>query len=646
MADVFISYKAEEYSEANWVKTTLETNGISCWMAPMSIPGGSNYAVEIPRAIRAAKAFVLILSEKSQLSKWVPRELDQAINESKTILPFMLENCPLRDDFVFYLSNVQRYAAYENKTVALEKMINQIRAIIEASGKMECGHGDNIPNNQEDTSEIKPDGSTADYKRTEKTAARKSLKLAEANKVSNGDKKRRGKVKPLFVAIGAVAMTAVIALIVAANSITIAGKHFNKSDSYITLQDTELSSDDIAALSKFKKLGAIYLTNCVIPDNSLNTIFTTVLYRVELENCDLSNEDLSQVDFRDVTVNAISLDENQRLTDLNGLSSLGERLQELSFNQCSVSDIAFAEPLVSLRKLSFDSNNVDDISALSKCVNLERISAANNNIESLSALSTCTKLEEVSVGSNELYNLNGLEQSIYIKKIYASDNAISDINGIQNATLLKEVDLCDNDVEDITLLRKSRGNLQKLNLSNNNIENIDALSECSMIVELDISHNRIEKLDAISELTAIKSLNASNNRITDISGLKNSGKLINADLSNNLITDVSPLLFDESAYGISLDVSHNAITTLVIPQTKYEYLALFGNPISDLSSVSGTSGSTLVFDYDPTIDFEMLGKSDYRDYYIIDCPLDRQVSVSIILGSHKVHYVSEEYIIT
>ena len=95
MADVFISYKAEEFNDANWIRTVLETNGLSCWMAPASIPGGSSYAAEIPKAIRAAKVFVLVLSEKCQLSRWVPRELDQAINEGKTILPFMLENCQL-----------------------------------------------------------------------------------------------------------------------------------------------------------------------------------------------------------------------------------------------------------------------------------------------------------------------------------------------------------------------------------------------------------------------------------------------------------------------------------------------------------------------------------------------------------------------
>lgn len=53
--DVFISYKAEETEEAAWVKSVLESNGISCWMAPSCIPGGSSYAVEIPQAIRNAR---------------------------------------------------------------------------------------------------------------------------------------------------------------------------------------------------------------------------------------------------------------------------------------------------------------------------------------------------------------------------------------------------------------------------------------------------------------------------------------------------------------------------------------------------------------------------------------------------------------
>ncbi len=130
MKDVFISYKAEEAEDANWVKSVLETNGISCWMAPACIPGGSNYAMEIPRAIRGCKVFVLLLSDRSQSSMWVSKEVDCAINYGKVILPFMLENCVLKEEFNFYLTNVQRYAAFENKSAAIKRMILDIRAII------------------------------------------------------------------------------------------------------------------------------------------------------------------------------------------------------------------------------------------------------------------------------------------------------------------------------------------------------------------------------------------------------------------------------------------------------------------------------------------------------------------------------------
>ena len=61
-SQVFISYKSEDYQQADWLRSVLEQNGISCWMAPASIPGGSNYAKEIPRAIENCRVFVLVLA--------------------------------------------------------------------------------------------------------------------------------------------------------------------------------------------------------------------------------------------------------------------------------------------------------------------------------------------------------------------------------------------------------------------------------------------------------------------------------------------------------------------------------------------------------------------------------------------------------
>ena len=126
----FISYKSDDFDEACWVKKVLVENGISCWMAPDSIPGGSSYADEIDDAINNCTVFVLVLSEKAQQSKWVKKELDRAINTGKLVLPFMIENIQLEKAFNFYLTDVQRYSAFESKVAAVEKMVKHIQAAV------------------------------------------------------------------------------------------------------------------------------------------------------------------------------------------------------------------------------------------------------------------------------------------------------------------------------------------------------------------------------------------------------------------------------------------------------------------------------------------------------------------------------------
>lgn len=135
MKEVFISYSTIDTQQAETVRNVLEKNGISCWMAPRDIPGGSNYTKEIPIAIRGCKVFVLILSKNAQNSHWVLKELDSAVNCGKVILPFMLEDCILNDEFNFLLTGAQRYAAYQKKAETMEKLIGRVRAIIDMEPK-------------------------------------------------------------------------------------------------------------------------------------------------------------------------------------------------------------------------------------------------------------------------------------------------------------------------------------------------------------------------------------------------------------------------------------------------------------------------------------------------------------------------------
>lgn len=125
--DVFISYSSKDFDKVNNVKSILEINGISCWMAPQCIPTGSSYAKEIPVAIRNCRVFLLMITSRSQESQWVPKEVSLALSECKCVIPFVIEDCILTDIFNFFLTDVQRYYAFELKSDSLKELIERIR---------------------------------------------------------------------------------------------------------------------------------------------------------------------------------------------------------------------------------------------------------------------------------------------------------------------------------------------------------------------------------------------------------------------------------------------------------------------------------------------------------------------------------------
>ena len=104
---IFISYSSKDYDKASELRATLEENGMECWMAPESIPAGSNYTNEIPNAIKKCTTFIILLSDSSQSSVWVPKELDLAIGENKSIVPIKIDDSEIPYSIDFYLKNIQ-----------------------------------------------------------------------------------------------------------------------------------------------------------------------------------------------------------------------------------------------------------------------------------------------------------------------------------------------------------------------------------------------------------------------------------------------------------------------------------------------------------------------------------------------------------
>ena len=133
-ADIFISYKSEEEAVARRVRQVLEENGFSCWMAPDSIPSGSNYMKQIPQAIDSCKAMIVLVSEKSQHSVWVKNEFSQAVTKEKPVIPLVIQNCELEDEFRFSMSTMQQVHAWQNEEEALKKVVRDLRSMLGKDG--------------------------------------------------------------------------------------------------------------------------------------------------------------------------------------------------------------------------------------------------------------------------------------------------------------------------------------------------------------------------------------------------------------------------------------------------------------------------------------------------------------------------------
>lgn len=591
---VFISYKSEEFDEANWVKTVLETNGISCWMAPMCITGGSSYAVEIPQAIRNCKVFVLILSEKSQMSKWVPREVDQAINENKIIMPFMLENCKLKDDFNFYLTNVQRYAAYESKAAAIEKMLREIKAIL---GIKEAPRQE------------------APRQEAPKQEAQKRVTLTLA-RLAKRETRRKAVVSITGGIVAAIVLLVGIVLLVDKLShVTIAGERVKKSASAVVLREVTVTGEDLELISKLKDVRQVSLFNCIIDSTDLSVLSNEKIEYLTIEDCNLTEAMVATLDFEMMTdLGHLNLSENPSLTKIDGIEELADTLRYLAINQTNITNLDFLKHFINLRDFEAD----------------------DTGIESIEVLSACEKLYTISVNGNKLKSLKGLENTINLYSIDAGYNELTDIKEISNNVLLGRVYLNHNQITDLSALKNASAKLSSLYIDDNQISDISCLEGFSALEFFSADRNAIADISVLHQATGLKEISITNNKLTSLNGLENCTQLTGINVSDNQISDASALFHLPLAgtFGSYVNLGNNKITEMTLKNAiDLSFLNLHGNPIQNFTFGENCAVDTLIYDYKDTINFEQLAKESVRFHYIVDCPLDKQVNLRRILGS-------------
>lgn len=112
MKQVFVSYASSDKAIAYEIVAFLEKNDISCFIAPRDIDGGKSYAKALMEAIDQCALVVLVASSAILLSDHVLNEIEAVINKKKKLLPILVEDFEMSDEYRYYLGRKQRIVAY------------------------------------------------------------------------------------------------------------------------------------------------------------------------------------------------------------------------------------------------------------------------------------------------------------------------------------------------------------------------------------------------------------------------------------------------------------------------------------------------------------------------------------------------------
>ncbi|CAL6041152.1 leucine-rich_repeat domain-containing protein [Hexamita inflata] len=142
--------------------------------------------------------------------------------------------------------------------------------------------------------------------------------------------------------------------------------------------------------------------------------------------------------------------------------------------------------------------------------------------------------------------------------------------------------------------------LQQLDLSNNNISDISALTTMFCIKSLNLARNQIFDLSALRLLIKLNHLDLSCNKINDLTDISQLNELISLLCVGNEVSDLSPL--SNMSILTHLDASYNQIQNISVLGllNNLQYVNLRSNYITDAHLLNHLPLQTLIVDQQQT----------------------------------------------
>ena len=373
-------------------------------------------------------------------------------------------------------------------------------------------------------------------------------------------------------------------------------------------------------------LGRMYLN---LSHNQISDI-TPLLTCYFGNEIDLSNNQIADItplkdlkeneDWGEIIIWTVNLS-NNKITDITPITTndfFTENTGILNLSNNKISDItSFANISrdTSLCKLDLSNNNIRDISDLDVLKEKEEpceIITDGNPIgepeEDTPNGDVIIPNDETGIPDENLYqailedadsNEDGILTVAEAETVYdltAENAGIKDLTGIQYCKNIgKEAEeltgfvyLSGNQITDISPLSFLKGDvITELDLSNNQLTNVDGLQNLTSVNQLNLSNNQLTNIDGLSNLTSVRILDLSDNQLTNVNGLSNLENGYMVVLSNNQISDISGL-HKLKGENLVLSLDNNQLTNVDgLSSVTYAWkLDLSNNKISNLSGLS------------------------------------------------------------
>lgn len=257
-----------------------------------------------------------------------------------------------------------------------------------------------------------------------------------------------------------------------------------------------------------------------------------------------------------------------------------------------------------LEKLTISDGPNESLSVLSSLAKLTEITVTDTNVsaEDLAVIGLLPKLTQLTLNGCGLSTTAGLENATELIYLDLGNNTIRNISALSSLQQLQELYLQNNALTDLSSLSSVK-TVTRLNISGNALKSIAPIGAMTGLTWLDASGNQLTALEQIGNLTKLKELYLSKNQLSDLQRLDACTSLEILYLDNNQLTDISQVSSISSL--MLLNFSNNQVVELPEFQKDCALVQIDGsyNLLENLDALAGLPELNKVFmDYNENIE--------------------------------------------